>query len=202
MRIVTAVEVESWMANGKVLEEDTRGPKVVALQNGLFLKIFHTRRHALLARLWPSASRFQSNTKRLRQIGVAAPEVSDVFWLDASTGLSGCLYAPLPGESIESLHYRNPNEIRELLPALAAFVRTLHEKGVYFRSLHLGNIIHVEGDTFGLIDVLDMKFKNRPLNRWLVRRNLSHLTKHLHRHEIPGFPLNILLQLYNKSRPE
>jgi len=135
----------------------------------------------------------------LRQIGIAAPDVRDVFWLDASRGLSGCLYTPLPGESIESLHCRSPNETRELLPALAAFVRTLHNRGVYFRSLHLGNILYLGHSKFGLIDVLDMQFKRGPLNRWLVRRNLAHLTKHLHRHEVPGFPLNILLDYYDRN---
>ncbi|WP_312515308.1 phosphotransferase [Stutzerimonas nitrititolerans] len=199
MRIVTAQELESWLVSGKVLEKDTRGPKVVVLENGLFLKIFHTRRHPVLARLWPSASRFQRNTMRLRQIGIAAPDVRDVFWLDASRGLSGCLYTPLPGESIESLHSRSPNEARELLPALAAFVRKLHNQGVYFRSLHLGNILYLGHSNFGLIDVLDMQFKNRPLSRWLVRRNLAHLTKHLHRHEVFGFPLDLLLNHYDKS---
>jgi len=55
MRIVTAQQLESWLATGKVLEKDARGPKVVALQSGQFLKIFHTRRHPLLARLQPAA---------------------------------------------------------------------------------------------------------------------------------------------------
>ncbi|WP_313506119.1 toluene tolerance protein [Stutzerimonas kunmingensis] len=199
MRIVTAQELESWLASGKVLEQDTRGPKVAALENGLFLKIFHTRRHPVLARLWPSASRFQRNTMRLRQIGIAAPNVVDVFWLDASRGLSGCLYTPLPGESIESLHTRSPSETRALLPALAAFVRTLHHQGIYFRSLHLGNILYLGHSNFGLIDVLDMQFKRRPLSRWLVRRNLAHLEKHLHRHKVSGFPLEILLESYDRS---
>ena len=199
MRIVTAQELESWLANGKVLEKDIRGPKVVALDNGLFLKIFHTRRHPLLARLRPPACRFQRNTMHLRQLGIAAPDVRDVFWLDESLGLSGCLYIPLPGESIESLHRHHPNETRELLPSLAVFVRSLHNEGVYFRSLHLGNILYLGNHNFGLIDVLDMKFKRGPLSRGLVRRNLAHLTSHLHRHEVPGFPLDVLLNFYDRS---
>jgi len=49
MRIVTAQELENWLTSGKVLEKDVRGPKVVALGNGLFLKIFYTRTPCSLA---------------------------------------------------------------------------------------------------------------------------------------------------------
>ena len=44
MRIVTAQELENWLMEGKVLEKDARGPKVLALADGSFLKIFYTRR--------------------------------------------------------------------------------------------------------------------------------------------------------------
>ncbi|MEE4465231.1 toluene tolerance protein, partial [Azotobacter chroococcum] len=47
MRIVSAQELEKWLESGRVLEKDARGPKVVALDDGRFLKIFHTRRHPL-----------------------------------------------------------------------------------------------------------------------------------------------------------
>ncbi len=199
MRIVPAQELENWVSSGRVLEKDRRGPKVIALDNQLFLKVFYTRRHPVLARLQPAARRFQRNTIRLRQLGIPSPEVREVFWLELTSGLSGCLYTPLPGESIENLNARSPDETRALLPALAAFIRTLHSRGIYFRSLHLGNILYIGDDTFGLIDVLDMQFKRRPLSNWLVRRNLAHLTQHLHRHGVSGFPLDVLLDCYFKA---
>lgn len=199
MRIVSAQEVERWIASGKILEKDGRGPKVVALDNGLFLKIFHTRRHPLLARLQPAAKRFAANAARLRQAGVQAPEVIELLWIDRQRGLSACLYRPLAGQSIEQLHREDPQQTIILLPSLADFIRQLHRRGIYFRSLHLGNILQLADKQFGLIDVLDLKFKPFPLTRWLVRRNFGHLRGYLERNKLADFPIEELLELYQRA---
>ncbi|WP_312244609.1 toluene tolerance protein [Stutzerimonas nitrititolerans] len=188
MRIVTAQELESWLASGKVLEKDARGPKVVALENSLFLKIFHTRRHPLLARLQPAAQRFQRNTEQLRARHVPAPQVTETFWLDKRCGLSACLYQPLPGQSLEQLYLQDRDSFIALLPAIATFIRQLHNGGIYFRSLHLGNILLLPDSQFGLIDCLDLRLKRGPLGPWLVRRNLAHLEGYLQRRALPDFP--------------
>ncbi len=199
MRIVTAQELESWLANGKVLEKDGRGPKVVALENGLFLKIFHTRRHPLLARWQPATKRFAQNAERLRQRGIQAPEVLESFWLNRRAGLSACLYRPLPGQSIDQLYCQSPQQVDALLSSLARFIRHLHQRGIYFRSLHLGNILLLPDGQFGLIDILDLQFKRRALNDWLVQRNIQHLRHYLKRRKLTGFPLDELLSHYDSQ---
>ncbi len=199
MRIVSAQELENWLACGKVLEKDARGAKVVALPNGQFLKIFHTRRHPLLARLRPAARRFARNIERLRQLAISAPKVTEQFWLDQACTLSACLYHPLPGESVEQLYHRQPKQINRLLPELASFIRQLHQKGIFFRSLHLGNIIVLPEGGFGLIDALDMQFKRRALNNRQIKRNFNHLANYLRRHRIEGFPLAELQRLYENE---
>jgi hypothetical protein len=198
MRIVTAQELENWLARGSVLEKDGRGPKVVALENGLFLKIFHTRRHPILARLQPAARRFDKNAKNLKRLGIAAPHVVDPFWIDRSKGLSGCLYKPLPGQSIEQLFYSDPPLVMRTLDCLAQFIRCLHQRGIYFRSLHLGNILLLPNGDFGLIDILDLRFKRRPLSRWLINRNFKHLRCYLKRKRLENFPLNELIRHYER----
>lgn len=199
MRSVSASELQKWLRDGKTLEEDSRGPKVVALPCGRFLKIFHTRRHPLLARLRPAALRFARNTERLRAMGISAPEVLEIFWLERQIGLSACLYRPLPGESVESLYRQTPGAVDQLLPSLADFIRQLHELGVYFRSLHLGNIIRLPDHGFGLIDVLDLRCRNRPLNAWQIQRNFNHLIRYIDRQQLPGFPLDTLQELYRRN---
>lgn len=199
MRIVSAQELESWLASGKVLEKDARGPKVVALENGLFLKIFHTRRHPLLARLQPAAKRFAENSHQLQRLEIPAPEVQELLWINKSAGLSACLYRPLPGASVEDIYNQNPDDIITLLPALARFIRTLHRRGVYFRSLHLGNIIQLPEEQFGLIDILDLQFKGRQINPWLVQRNLRHLQHYLNRRKLTNFPLKKLVEQYRRA---
>jgi hypothetical protein len=199
MRIVTAQELENWLAEGKVLEKDARGPKVLALVNGSFLKIFYTRRRPFLARLFPYAERFARNLAMLRDAGFHAPEVIETFWLDKSAGLSGCRYQPLPGASIESIFRANPKLIEQHLPALANFIKSLHQKGIYFRSLHIGNIILLPNGSLGLIDVLDLQKKRSPLGRNLIRRNFGHLRNHLKRKKLDQFPIQELLNLYGDA---
>src|SRR5690606_1310577 len=131
------------------------------------------------ARLQPAARRFARNIEQLRQLGIPAPEITDTFWLDRASGLSGCLYRPLPGESVEQLYRSQPGRLDSLLVPLAEFIRRLHRLGIYFRSLHLGNIIVLPGGGFGLIDTLDMQLKSRPLNAWQVKRNFQHLEHYL-----------------------
>ena len=199
MRIVTVQELENWLAEGKVLEKDARGPKVLELVNGSFLKIFYTRRRPFLARLFPYAERFARNLAILRGAGFHVPEVIDTFWIDKSAGLSGCLYQPLPGSSIESIFRADPNLIKQHLPALANFIKSLHQKGIYFRSLHIGNIILLPNGSLGLIDVLDLQKKRSPLGPNLIRRNFDHLHNHLKRKKLEKFPIQELLKLYGDT---
>ncbi|WP_084166524.1 lipopolysaccharide kinase InaA family protein [Stutzerimonas azotifigens] len=196
MRIVTAQELGSWLAGGKVLEEDARGPKVVALKNGLFLKIFHNRRHPLLARLFPFAERFTRNTERLRDLGIPSPEVVENFWITKEKGLSGCIYRPLPGTSLEIIYRDSPEDFFSSIPRLAKFIRELHNKGIYFRSLHLGNIVLTPNGELGLIDVLDLRKKHAPLNNRLTARNFDHLNSYLERNKITDFPMEEMLKIY------
>jgi serine/threonine protein kinase len=198
MRSVSAEEVQCWIASGQVLERDARGPKVVRLSDGRFLKIFHTRKAAPLARLMPPAQRFERNAELLHKHGIAAPKVIDVFWLNRQKGLSACLYLPLPGNSLEQLLHKDPEQLEQLLPELAKFIAELHAKRLYFRSLHLGNILLVDKHLFGLIDFLDLRQKLLPLTRWHVRRNFRHLESYLNRRKISHFPIKTLEQLYWK----
>lgn len=196
MRSVSAEELQRWMSNGQVLERDARGPKVVHLSNGLFLKIFHTRKAIPLARLMPPAQRFARNAELLHRLGIAAPEIMETLWIDRSKGLSGCLYRPLAGQSLEQLLRQDAKQLELLLPALAQFILELHAKRLYFRSLHLGNILRVSDSEFGLIDFLDLRQKTLPLSRWQVQRNFRHLDNYLRRRRLTHFPIKTLEQLY------
>src|SRR5690606_25186177 len=95
-------------------------------------------------------------------------------WLDRAKGLSACIYQPLPGTSLETLFKAAPQKIGQLLPGLARFILNLHRKGIYFRSLHLGNVLQISENNFGLIDFLDLTQKRRKLNAWETKRNLEH----------------------------
>ncbi len=199
MRIVTAQEMKSWLETGKVLEKDSRGPKVIALADGTFLKIFHTRRHFILARLFPAAKRFARNAETLKRVGVATPKIKDLLWIDKKNCVSACTYHPLPGESIEQIQKERAEQIYDLIKELASFIIFLHQSGIYFRSLHLGNILQIEKGKYGLIDFLDLSHKNRPLTAREIKRNFTHLRRYLNRRKLNEFPILELMTAYEQS---
>lgn len=196
MRIVTANEFQSWLEHGQVLEKDSHGVKVMHLNDGHYLKIFRSRRHPWLVRWFPDAQRFKRHAQRLNQLGIHTPQIIESLWIDPRRGISACLYSPLAGRTLEQLYRQTPSLLVELLPELASYIKSLHRKGIYFRSLHLGNIL-IEGHQFGLIDFLDLRFKRAPLSQRLIHRNFAHLQNYLQRRQLDQFPIQQLIQLYN-----
>ena len=199
MRIVTANELQDWLRQGEVLEKDSHGPKVVRLPEGELLKIFRSRRNPLLVRLRPDARRFAERARRLQSLNIQTPQICECVWINRDKLVSACLYQPLRGQSLDQLFHAQRAEFDRLLPQLAAYILRLHLLGIYFRSLHLGNILHTPDGGFGLIDFLDLRFKRRPLGRMLVRRNFSHLRGYLQRRKIEGFPWDELMRHYDEA---
>ncbi|VXA97205.1 Toluene tolerance protein [Pseudomonas sp. 8BK] len=199
MRIVTAKEFQDWLSHGEVLEKDSHGAKVIRLADGNLLKIFRSRRLPLLARLHPDAARFEDRAKRLQDTGIQTPIICETCWIDRSNLVSACLYKPLAGQPLDRLFCNSRKQFDVLLPQLAAYIYRLHQRGIYFRSLHLGNILRTPDGDFGLIDFLDIRFKNRPLGRMLIRRNFQHLHNYLQRRKVDNFPWEELLAAYKAA---
>ena len=199
MHIVSAQDFERWIASGTIIEKDGHGPKVVELDSGQLLKIFRTRRSPLLERLSPAAKRFKRHGEQLKSLGILVPEIGDCFWTDASRTISGCRYIPLEGRSLEAIFHENRTEFTDLIPAFARFIQHLHQLGIYFRSLHLGNVLLTAPNEFGLIDFLDIRFRRRPLGPWMIRRNFAHLESYLKRRNIDAFPLQMLKHAYAEA---
>lgn len=199
MRIVTANELQNWLSQAEVLEKDSRGPKVVKLPNGELLKIFRSRRHHLLGRLLPAAKRFAKHAERLQALDIRTPTLLEYFWIDPGQAVSACRYQPLEGIPLDKLFLSSRADFERLLPELAGYIRQLHLRGIYFRSLHLGNILRTPDQGFGLIDFLDIRFKNHPLGRLLIRRNFQHLQNYLQRRKLHNFPWDRLIRCYEEA---
>jgi hypothetical protein len=105
----------------------------------------------------------------------------------------------LPGVSLENLFRQDPGKLSTLLPDLACFIRQIHRKRIYFRSLHVGNILSLPDGGFGLIDILDLKRCLLPLGRWRIQRNFRHLIRHIERHGLDGFPVDEIYRLYQEN---
>ena len=178
----------------KVLEADSYGPKVYLLQDGNILKLFRRKRIFSSALFRPYSKRFIDNAVELQKLGVPTLQVLQYYRLQAP-GMTAVLYQPLPGQTLRQIASKDGFNWPQALPELAGLIRRLHQSGIYFRSLHLGNIVITPDNQMGLIDVADMRFLRAPLPRHLIRRNLQHFARYIARENLNDtFPMQALEQ--------
>lgn len=160
----------------EVLEADRLGDKVLRLPDGTFVKLFRRKRLLSSAAWSPYAQRFADNAAALARLGVPCPRVIAV-WRVAAIARDAVHYHPLAGETLRTLIRDGLDPARErwLRQAFTAFVRRLHDMGIYFRSLHLGNVVLTPDDTLGLIDISDVRLHRRPLSHFWRARNLRRM---------------------------
>lgn len=158
MRSLSQAEFERLIEGAKVLERQDDSLSALRSPDGNIIKIW--QRQGLLSsdRLRPYSRRFADNCARLIARGIAAPVISDRFRI-AETGEHVLLYPLLPGISLRELAADGRLPVDEL----ADFYASLHQKGVLFRSIHLGNVLQLDAGGFGLIDVTDCWFFRRPV---------------------------------------
>ena len=106
MHTLTQQAFDCWLSEAKVLEQDSHGPKVLRLSDTSLLKIFRSRQHPLLAKFFPQAKRFTRHALHLEKLGVHAPKIQEVFWIDSTRGISACRYIPLEGHTLEQLYHQ------------------------------------------------------------------------------------------------
>jgi tRNA A-37 threonylcarbamoyl transferase component Bud32 len=173
-----AADLEQLSSAAQVIEEDGLGPKVLRLSDGSFLKLFRRRRWYTSGSFNPYSERFAVNSEQLRQMGIPTPQVLNLYRLD--DGSSAVHYAPLPGHTLRQVlqSITAPAVRQALVERFGKFMAQLHEKGVYFRSLHLGNVLVLEDGEFGLIDLADLRIYPTPLSLSLRQRNLRHMQRY------------------------
>ncbi|MDY0250644.1 MAG: toluene tolerance protein [Pseudomonas sp.] len=162
--------------NCKVIEQDGFGDKVMILQDGTFLKLFRRKRLITSAAIWPYAQRFADNAKKLEELGIPCPKIIQVYRIP-SIERDGVHYHPLPGTTLRDLYRGDieyPDDLRE---RFLKFVEHIQDLGVYFRSIHLGNVVLTPDGEIGLIDISDMKIFRRPLSQSQRKRNFVHMMK-------------------------
>ncbi|WP_165677816.1 BUD32 family EKC/KEOPS complex subunit [Metapseudomonas otitidis] len=179
MLFLSNKQLQALCHDSKVLEQDGLGPKVLRLSDGSFLKLFRKRRMFSSETLKPYAQRFADNAKRLQRLGFATPEIVEVYRLEDPVNRTAVRYRPLPGETLRhALGQSRPSQQQPLVKQFGQLLGLLHEKGVYFRSIHLGNVLLMPSAELGLIDLADMKIGPRPLSLRLRLRNLKHMRRY------------------------
>ena len=158
----------------EVIESDSNGNKVLLLTDGTYLKLFRVKRLITSAHLKPYSIRFTENAQKLTKLKIPTVSVIDTFKIP-SIHRSAVHYSPLPGITLRSLE---GNLNKTLIEKLGGFIRQLHEKGIYFRSLHLGNIVLTPQNQLGLIDIADIKILKSVLPEKMRIRNFHHLCRY------------------------
>lgn len=178
MQLLSREKYDRWRAGAQVLEQDAYGEKVLRLADGTFLKLFRRKSWLSKTAFYPPAKRFADNADALQKLGIPCPEVIQLYRL-SEPYRSVVHYHPLEGVTLRQL-LSNDEHIDQLklFARLAEFITHLHDSGVYFRSLHMGNIVLTPDDRFGLIDISDMRCLGRPLSRQMRKRNYRHLLRY------------------------
>lgn len=158
----------------QVLQYDRYGIKVAQLPSGAVVKLFRRQRRLSSAAWAPAAQRFVNNATALARLGIPTVQVRRLFYCPERARY-GVVYRPLVGSVLrESLS--TPARDADW-NVLARFVAELHQRGVYFRSLHSGNIVCLPRGGFGLIDVADLRVSTARLGVLRRARNLRPLLR-------------------------
>ncbi|GHT99111.1 toluene tolerance protein [Betaproteobacteria bacterium] len=164
--------------DAEIVEADQHGTKVLLLPDGNYVKLFR-RKRLLSSALWsPYAQRFVDNCIALRARSIPCPDVIAIFRVPAIER-DAVHYRPLIGDTLRQLIQRGMDETEStrLRTRIGQFVAHLHAQGIYFRSLHAGNIVLTPTGEAGLIDLADLRARRSKLGQWLRKRNLNHLMR-------------------------
>ena len=142
MKTIEHQEFLAMRRGAEVLEADGHGDKVLRLVDGSMLKLFRRKRLITSAAWYPYAQRFVDNADALRERGVHVPCIIAAMRIP-SIKRDAVHYQPLEGVTLRSLVRQgmNPETENRLKRQFTDFVIRLHALGIYFRSLHLGNVI-------------------------------------------------------------
>lgn len=174
MERLSALDYKELRANAEVVTADPFGDKVLLLKDGDYLKLFRVKRLWTSARLRPYAKRFANNIRRLADLDIPVPRIRALYQIP-DIARTAVRYAPLPGKTLRDLGTEFDADIAL---KLGAFYKDLHSKGIYHRSLHLGNVVLTPERRLGLIDVADLNIYWGSLPRRLRLRNFQHLFRY------------------------
>jgi len=193
---------KNMVAGAIVISRDLHGDKVLKLPDGPMVKLFRLKRRFSSAIIWPYAKRFERGARRLREISIPSVQVIETFRV-RSMGRDVVVYHPLEGKTLrEALNYSDNKEA--LLKPFSAFFARLHDRGIYFRAIHFGNVIVLPNGKFGLIDLSELRISQSSLSVRNRVRNFKPIFRYKEdRTAILDFGLDLFLDSYieNSSLP-
>jgi len=175
MKQISEHDYQDLVEGAELLKKDTHGDKVWRLVDGRIAKLFRVKRRISSARLSSYAKRFKQNSEKLKRRGIQTITV-DEYVECKEIERQIIIYHYLPGETLEELFSENPDS-PELIEKFARFLARLHGDGIYFRSVHMGNVVLCENGELGIIDITDIRFSIFALRPWQRARNFYHMLR-------------------------
>lgn len=180
METLSRSAYETLTRDAQCLTHDTLegriSPKVLLLSDRSILKLFRLKHLVSSARLRPYAIRFRGNAARLKAFGIPTVDVRCVYRIP-EIKRTAVHYQPLEGITLRAHGAAAPFDAAAAR-RLGLFLHRLHAQGIYFRSIHFGNIVITREEHLGLIDVADMRFQAGPLGIRRRIRNLRHFFRY------------------------
>jgi len=172
MDIIPTEELKELTESCKLLDGSREAPGIMLDTDDNILKFFYPRdRIFTIKKFLPAASSFAANAGKLNKRGINTVSINGVMHCkDPKCYIVS--YKKLPGEDFRHLY---ANRGRSALEPLPAFIAHLHDKGVFFRSIHLGNLLWQPDNRIALLDIQGTHFSLFKLDPIRRARNLSHL---------------------------
>jgi len=172
-------------------------PKVYEKDGHTIIKLFYPKQRLLSSdRIKPRAMRFYNNVKSLHTHGYDVPQVNKVQFCP-ELKMYVIYYHKIQGDDVRTLAKQgNLNIIYNVAHLLA----DLHKNGIFFRSIHLENLLSKPDGNIALLDLTDVTFKSRALTIYRRYRNIKHLFQEPNDRELwQAFGVKNFLDAYFKS---
>lgn len=160
-------------ASTKVIKygRDLNQPKIFETTDATIIKLFYPKRRRFSSdKFKPYAVRFCNNIKNLAAHGLIVPTLIKTQFC-AEKKIYLVHYNKLPGTDVRSYAKENIAVIDEV----AKLIAKLHTKGIFFRSIHLENLLHQQDGQIALLDIVDVRFHRRALSLHTRYRNIKHM---------------------------
>lgn len=172
MQIISDAQLADLVSSSSLLEGEPHKPKVLLDANGYIYKFFYQPKRKLSSRtLFPPFRQFVRNSQKLLQRNIPTVSICETMTTQDRR------FDAIRYQAVEGIEYRNyleeagSNEIS----AIVNIVAELHQQGVFFRAIHLGNILRQPNGNYALIDISDCWFSFGQLDTFKRARNLAHL---------------------------
>ena len=140
--------------NKFVEKADDLGHRKTFHKKNEIIKIFNVRGYISSGFFNTYASRIIKNSIKLKEHEISSIEITNELAFQYNNRLSGVSYKYIPGKTYRDLG----NKItKEMITDLAKYISIIHKKGIYFRAMHLGNILLHNKKLF-LIDIAKIHF--------------------------------------------